>query len=55
MAALPDRGPPPDPGHEMEGDHPRPVLAAGLKTFAHDQTRTPGVHPFRGSSPSVFH
>ena len=55
MAAPLDRGPPPDPGHETEGDHPRPVLAAGLKTRAHHQTPTPAVHPLRGSSPGVFH
>ena len=55
MAAPPDQGPPPDPGHWTEGDHPRPARAAGLKTPAHDQTPAPGVHQLRGSPPVVFH
>ena len=55
MAAPLDRGPLPDPGHQMEVDHPRPALAAGMKTLAHDQTPTPAVHPLRGSLPGVFH
>ena len=55
MAAPLDRGLPPDPGHEMEGDHPRLVLAAGVKTFAQDQTPTLAIHTWTGPSPGVFH
>ena len=55
MAAPPDRGPPPGPGHQMEGDRPRLVRAAGVKTLSPDQTRTPAVHLLRGLSLSAIH
>ena len=55
MAAPPDRGPPPGPGHLKEGDRPRLVQGASAKTLAPDQTPTLTVHPLRGLSPGAFH